>query len=566
MPMGKPPNANIQATFERGLALHREGNLAAAREQYKKVIARDPRHFDALHLLGTICAQSSQAELGASLLRRAVAVNPQVAAAHCALGSALSELGRPEEALASFARAIALQPRLVQAHYNLGLALGELGRRDEALRSYDMAIALKPDHVNAHLNRALLLKSLDRREEARSAFDRVIALAPDNAGAYVERAIVVDRPEEALRDCERAISLQPHVPEGHYSRGTLFHELNRHEEALESFDRALALRPDYKEARINRSFTLLVMGRFAEGWREYEWRKKNWAQAHANRAGRAWTGDEPLVGRKLFLFCEQGLGDTLQFWRYVKLLDPRGIAISASVQGPLRTLLEQNTPGVEVVGEDERRDEVDYHCSLLSLPLAFGTSLATIPGPASYLRADEALKECFAAGLAGSSKPRVGLAWSGSPTHVNDRNRSIAFETLLPLVSEDAQWIALQDVISPGDAEAFRAGGRVSFHGDQLRDFSHTAALVDLTDLVITVDTSIAHLAGALGKPVWILLPFNPDWRWLLDRTDSPWYPGARLFRQRRIGDWGSVIEEVRDELRNWTAMVGARATSGVVS
>lgn len=514
--MRKPPKANLQAVFERGFALHREGAVEAAREHYKKVISGDPRHFDALHLLGTICSQHAQPDVGASLLKRAVAVNPNVAVAHCALGSALCELGRQDEALVSFGKAIGLQPGLVQAHHNLGLALVALGRREEALRSFDAAIALRPDYVNAHVARGSALRALDRPKDAMAAFDR-------------------------------AISLQPGAPEAHYNRGSLLHMLGRHREALESFDAALALRPDYADAHVNRSLTLLLTGRLADGWREYEWRKRDWdPKLRADPGGPPLTGDAP--GRRLFLFHEQGLGDTLQFWRYVKLLDPSRVAISASVQAPLQSLLQRNTQGVEFV-DAGRRD--DHHVALLSLPLMFGTTLETIPVRPAYLAADHTLKARFAAALGAPSKPRVGLAWSGSPTHLNDRHRSIAFDQLLPLLSEDVQWVALQDHVRPSDADAFGSSGRVSFHGDQLPDFDHTAALVDLTGLVITVDTSIAHLAGALGKPVWVLLPANPDWRWLLDREDSPWYPSARLFRQDRLGDWSSVIEAVRARLRS---------------
>jgi len=244
---------------------------------------------------------------------------------------------------------------------------------------------------------------------------------------------------------------------------------------------------------------------------------------------------------------EQGLGDTLQCARYVPLLIDRGAAVTLCVQAPLARLLGASLPGVRVIADGEPSPDFDIHGLLMSLPLAFGTTLETIPPPLRLQRGER--PAAFAALPGPKTRPRIGLAWSGNPTHLNDRNRSIAFAALTPLLGEDVEWIAIQNQIRASDADAFAASGRVAFFGDALDDFADTAALVEQMDLVVTVDTSLAHLAGSLGKPVWILLPYAPDWRWLLGRTDSPWYPTARLFRQPAIGDWASVIDEVRAAL-----------------
>jgi tetratricopeptide (TPR) repeat protein len=478
-----PGAAALQALCAEGLALHHQGRLEEARERYKKVLARDPKHFDALHLLGSVCAQSGQTELGVSLLKRAIRVNPNAALAHCALGVALNELKRCEEALASLDASIALAPGHAVAHYNRGLVLSELKRPEDALAAYDRAVALNPADALTHNNRGLALGDLRR---------------PDDA--------------------------------------------------LKSLDEALALNPQNPDAVVNRAYVLLGMGRLQEGFAAYEQRKVKDPVAHRFDRGRPWTGAEDVQGRRVFLYHEQGLGDSIQFARYAPLLEARGAEVVLSVQDPLLPLIRQLSPTVELLGEDARPGRFDYHCALLSLPLAFGTTLETIPARERYFEAEPERLAKFEALLGPRTRPRIGLAWSGNPSHRNDHNRSIALARLAPLLAHEADWVALQNEVRPADAAALKASG-VRFFGEALVDFADAAALAQLMDLVITVDTSLAHLAGALGKSVFILLPFNPDWRWMLDRSDSPWYPTARLFRQPRRGDWKSVLAEVRATL-----------------
>ena len=294
----------------------------------------------------------------------------------------------------------------------------------------------------------------------------------------------------------------------------------------------------------------MVLGRFEQGWRQYEWRKKR-DEPVATRSfpQPLWLGEEDIAGKTLFIWWEQGYGDTIQFCRYAKLVEARGAKVIMSVQQPLRGLLKQISPTIEIINADEVPADFDYHCPLLSLPLAFGTTLATIPGQQQYLKADEDLRVAWAARLPPKTKPRIGLVWSGRADHKNDRNRSMELQQLLPILGPDADWICLQNEVREKDLAVLRQFGRIAFFGDELRDFSDTAALLDLMDLVVTVDTSVAHLAGAMGKPVWILLPYNPDWRWLLERDDSPWYPSARLFRQQQLGNWAGVVDQAKDQI-----------------
>jgi Glycosyltransferase family 9 (heptosyltransferase) len=294
------------------------------------------------------------------------------------------------------------------------------------------------------------------------------------------------------------------------------------------------------------------MGHFEQGLRQYEWRKKlNEPMGVRSYPQPVWLGEENVAGKTLFVYREQGLGDTIQFCRYAKLVEARGAKVIMSVQQPLCGLLKQISPTIRVLKPNEEPTEFDYHCPLLSLPLALGTRLETIPREQQYLKSDEELRSIWSARLLPKTKPRIGVVWSGSATNKRDYYRSIELQQFLAIFSLDAEWICLQKEISEKDFARLRQLGRIAFFGDDLRDFSDTAALLDLMDLVITIDSSVAHLAGAMGKPVWILLPYNPDWRWLLDRNDSPWYPSARLFRQQQNGNWATVIDQVKNQLRS---------------
>jgi Tfp pilus assembly protein PilF len=481
----KPAAVALQAKFEQALALHRQGKLADAERIYREVLQQQPNHFAALHMLGVIALQARQTERAVELIGKAIALKPDYAEAYSNRGNALQDLKRPADALASYDKAIALKPDYAEAYNNRGNALRDLKRPEHALASYDKAIALKPDYAEAYNNRGLALGILKRRADA-----------------------------------------------------------------LVSYDKAIALKPDYAEAHNNQSLCLLLLGRFDQGWRQYEWRKKRPDKPIATRSfpQPLWLGEENIAGKTLFIWWEQGLGDTIQFCRYANLVEAQGAKVIMAVQEPLRELLKQLSPTIQIINQDEVPNNFDYHCPLLSLPLAFRTTLETIPAQQSYLKADEQLRLAWAARLSPKTKPRIGLLWT---THKNDHNRSMELERLLPILSSDTDWICLQNWIKEKDLAVLQQLGRIAIFGDDLRDFSDTPPLLALMDLVITVDTTVAHLAGAMGKPVWILLPYNPDWRWLLDRDDSPWYPSARLFRQQQFGNWAGVIDRVGNELRS---------------
>jgi tetratricopeptide (TPR) repeat protein len=579
-----PAAASIPERFQQALALHQQGEFIEAERVYREVLQDAPTHFDALHLLGVLALQTLRTESGVELIAKAIALHPNSFGAHNNLGNGLRDLGRLDAALASFDRSIALRPDFAEAHNNRGIVLRDLTRLDDALVSFDTAIALKPDYAEAHNNRGITLQMQKRAGHAAASFDTAISLNPaypeaynnrgnlakelgnfaaavadfdkaialrsDYAAAYYNRGITLQelrRLGDALASFDRAIALKPDYAEAYNNRGLVLQELKRPDDAIASFDRTIALTPDYAEAYNNQSLCLLQTGRFEQGWQRYEWRKKL-EQPFGNRsfAKPLWLGKGDISNRTVFVHWEQGLGDTIQFSRFAEALTTRGAKLVMSVQAPLYRLFKQMNSDVEIIEQDEVPAAFDYHCPLMSLPLALGTTLATIPAKLPYLFADETLRNSWRARLPPKTKPRIGIVWSGSAKHKNDRHRSIDLPTFASLLCANAHWISLQKELKESDAAALRQIDQIVSCGEELTDFSETAAIIDALDLVISVDTSVAHLAGALAKPVWILLPYNPDWRWLLDRSDSPWYPTARLFRQNGAQSWADVMTHVR--------------------
>jgi tetratricopeptide (TPR) repeat protein len=547
-------------------ALYHSGRLTPARLLYEEILGLQPRHVDAMHQLAVIAGRSGNFERAAELLGRVVEMAPERAHAANDLGVALKSLERWEAALACYDRAIALQPDYPEAHNNRGNLLRRLGDAEAALRAYDSAIAARPRYAEAHNNRGLLLADLHRWRESLAGYDRAIEIRPGYANAHCNRGVPLehlDRLEAALASYDRAIEIDPTLTQAHVNRGNVLRQLQRAAEARESCDRALALRPDDAQAHLNKALALLTMGDFANGWREYEWRWRSGSSPLSRRprdfVQPLWLGHEPVAGRTVLVHSEQGLGDTLQFCRYVPLVAELGAKIVFEVQPPLTRLLAQLDGVSQIIAQGDPLPEFDCHCPLLSLPLALGTTVSSIPARIPYLRGPADRRAFWEERLGPRSKPRVGLVWSGGfrPDQpevwsVNDR-RNIPLRRLAPLNLSDIEFHSLQKG-EPAESELadLAAGGwdgpAVIDSTALLYDFSETAALIERLDLVISVDTSTAHLAGAMGKPVWILDRYDACWRWM-GRVDSPWYPTATLYRQERRGDWSGVVARVRADL-----------------
>jgi hypothetical protein len=363
-----------------------------------------------------------------------------------------------------------------------------------------------------------------------------------------------ERFEEALEDFNKAIALKPDHTDAICSRGQTLTRLNRIEEALADFDRAIAIKPDDVEALWNRALCRLLVGRYREGWPDYElrWQTVQMAQRRAFRQ-RQWGGQSDISGKTILLHAEQGFGDTIMAARYIPRVAATGARVILDVQVQIAPLLAGIAGVSEMVARDEALPTFDVHCPLMSLPGAFGTTLDTIPADVPYLRAPSAHLEKWAPRLPRAGAPRVGIAWAGNPHFKFNDQRSIGLRRLLPLLlREGAQFFSLQMNLFDGDADILRTNRQITHLGADIENFADTAAIVSSVDLIISSDTALVHLAGALGKPVWVLLQFAPDWRWLLGRDDSPWYPTARLFRQPQRSNWEAVVSDAGTALGAW--------------
>ena len=425
------------------------------------------------------------------------------------------------------------------------------GKLEEARAIGLDLLRTQPDHFLAlHLLGAIAVRA-NRPEEAIDYTTRALALKPADAEVLCNRGIAyrnLDRIEEALADYDAVLAARPGFAAAHGLKGVALAALNRHEEAIASYSKALSYDPNLASARFNRAFSELILGDYERGLADFEFR---WTGSDTITPRRAfpkpqWKGED-LRGKTLFITAEQGFGDALNLCRYVPLAAERGANVVLETQGPLRDLFAQLPAQVLTLGEPP--PAFDLHCPVMSLPYAFGTRLGTIPSKVPYLRAPETHVAKWRERLGARERPRIGVAWSGNASQKNDRNRSMPLEALAPLRDPGWSFVSLQKEIRTSDDAALAMGSPIRHFGDELADFRDTAALVEAVDIVVTVDSSVAHLAGAMGKPVWILLSFAADWRYPLDRDVSPWYPTSRIFRQESRGAWGPVIERVREEL-----------------
>ncbi len=588
---------HLHALVRRGNVLIELGRFDEALASYDRALAIEPRSVEAWCNRGNALRETGMLAAALDSYERALACAPGHPFVLLLRGAVLAGLDRTVEALASFDEAFARQPGLIDAGYNSALALERLARYPEALARCDRVLALVPEHAAAHATRGAVLHALGRMDEALASYDRALAIAPDlpavlcNRGSLLRRRGRVDA---SLADYEHALVLQPALLQAQLNRGNVLLDLNRlddarrasdalvaaeprhalawfnrgnlldvlgrRDDALAAYGQALALDPDYADAHSARSFVLLRAGRFAEGWPEYEWRWRDPAfAAQARTFAQPRRQGEPLDGRTILLHAEQGFGDTVQFCRFAAQVRARGARVVLEVQPEVHALLASLDGVDQLLARGEPLPPFDCQCPLLSVPAALRTELASVPTEGPYLVAPEARRAAWRMRLGPAARLRVGLAWAGDPIHLNDRQRSLPLAALAELFALDVDWISLQARIPARDAEAF-AASPLRDCAAELHDFADTAALIDSLDLVVSVDTAVAHVAGALGRPVWILLPLPSDWRWLDTRTDSPWYASARLFRQAQARDWAPALAELAQALAQYAAAAAQRA------
>jgi tetratricopeptide (TPR) repeat protein len=563
--MSKPANLPQQLDYmlRQAVALQQSGARVEAEELYREILELKPRHFDALQLLGALMLQTGRLQDGIDLLKKALAVNTKQPAIHSNLAYALNALQRFDEALASASRALALQPKFPDALNNRGNAQAGLNMPLDALGSFERCIALMPDFAAAWNNRACVLRDLGRPADALASCDHALALQPAYPDAWSNRGNALsdlNRPQDAERSYRRALELAPAFADAWNNLGLTQIDLNQHADALSSYEQALAVNPEAAETHWNESLCLLQMGQFEAGWRKYEWRwERNRIKAGRRQfAQPLWLGGFSIDGKTILLHAEQGLGDTLQFCRYAAMVSKLGAKVVLEVPSELMRLMRTLDGVDQLIEAGQALPPFDCHCPLLSLPLAFRTDEQSIPSATPYLFADADSTRQWHQRIhtPADTRLKVGLVWAGgNRPHVaelrkNDARRSIAFDQLAPVLDvPDVRFFSLQKGTAAQQLSMSERCGLVEDCTQDLDDFADTAALVANLDLVISVDTSTAHLAGALGKPVWILNRFDTCWRWMLERSDTPWYPSARLFRQPALGDWDSVMLHTRDAL-----------------
>lgn len=551
----EPDNPEILNNI--GLALRALGRLDDAKAKYEKAVRVNPHHVQALNNLGSLFYELGNWSEAVRWAERALTVNPKDASAHYNLGNALRAQEKRSDAIAHYEHALHLQPNYVDALVNLGITLCAEDRPDEAIAQFQQALHLVPDHLQALNNLANALRDKGRFEEAVSLYERVLKLKPDYPEALMNFGVALrdqGKAQEAIQTYEQALRMKPGLAEALVNTGVALQDLGRWEEAVVKHEEALALKAHLVDAQWNMALALLALGRYPEGWALYEsgLSKKN--KRPAVFTTKKWDGSV-FSGKRLLIWCEQGLGDSLQFIRYVPMCKAKGGKVVVLCPQPLARLF-RNTTGVdEVVGAIHESD-FDYQIAMMSLPYVFGTTRDTIPADIPYVHVSHEARGKWAPQFLGSKQFRVGLVWAGNPVehvvqaHLIDQRRSLKLSQMMPILdTRDVQFYSLQMGKAAGQIDELGFRDKIVDLMPAVHDLMDTAAIIENLDLVISVDTSVVHLAGALGKPVWVLSRFDACWRWLQNHETNPWYPTARVFGQSSPGDWETVIGQVAGAL-----------------
>jgi tetratricopeptide (TPR) repeat protein len=544
------------ALSNRGIALFYVKRLHEALASFDQALALNPNHVMAHYNRGLVFEALGQLDDALNSIEKAIAIHPNYPDALSHRGVVLKQLKFFDAAIESLERAIDLQPNNAKTHFQLGALLYELKQYVKASEVFQRCLELDPDFLDAHIAYVDTLSELNQHETATHYDVKTIAQQLDFAMAYSNWGTVLykqKRYAQASVHFKKTLALNPNLFETHLNLGNCYMGMLDVENANVSFDTAIAMKPGYWEANYNKAHAKLLAGKFDEGWPLYEWRWENpaYKSSKRNYPQPLWLGNESIAGKLLLIYPEQGLGDFIQFCRYALALKALGASVTLETPPSLLPVIKTLDPEIRYVESGQALPNFDYYCPIMSLPLAFKTTLANIPATTPYLYADQQKVADWQTMLGNKNRLRVGLVWSGNKNHSRDSDRSLTLALLQPLLSLPVEFHTLQKEIRREDAETLAAFPQLKQHEQRLVDFSDTAALITCLDLVISVDTSVAHLAAALGKPVWILLTYLPDFRWLLGRSDSPWYPTAKLFRQTEIGNWSSVIDEVIQELSN---------------
>ena len=579
--------SHVGCLFNLASTLRDSGDFTRARDKYRHIQALDPHHYEAIVSEADLMLMSGDTAGAERSYKSAMSVRPDYLLAYSRLAELMLSCGDADGAIKYFRQALRLDSITAIVFAGLGRALLLKNRPNQALPVLARAVMLEPTDIRSINMLAIAHLRLGQYKKCSFYASRALELDANNVSALeslCHASKECGKPEAAIKFAERLIIADPRRPEFYNTQGVLLHSVGRSDEALiclqksicieptsfrfnnkgliqfetrkltqalESYDRALSLEPDSAEVNWNKSLLLLLQGNYAEGWPLYEWRLKRdeLSADYPQFQQPLWRGETELSGKRLLIHVEQGLGDMVQFCRFVPGLVSLGAEVILQVQKPLMPLISTLVSDVALIAKGDPLPEFDLYCPLMSLPYALGLTTETIPSFDSYLSADPVKVEDWRKKLGPSDLLRVGVVWSGRPEHKNDHNRSISLDALSPVLDLPVEWHSLQKEYRASDVDALSRLDQLHQHQEALSDFSDTAALIENMDLVVTVDTSVAHVACALGKPTWILLPYLSDFRWLLDRSDSPWYPSATLYRQKEPGDWSPVFAKLTEDL-----------------
>ncbi len=544
---------NVNTAIQAALENYQAGKLHQAEHICKSILSIQPQNANILHLLGIIYYQLKEYDSAISSIEKALQLKPNDADAYFNLGNAFVDTSQLDNAITCYQKALQINPNIFEVYNNLANVFMEKGQIDNAIISYQKAIEFNPNIVDSYDNLGTALIKKKQFDEAISCYQKALQVNPNSADIYNSLGVVFHKKrqyDQAIIYYKKALQLNSKFALAYCNIAKALYQIGQIEEAVIYYKKTLILEPNLSDAHHNMALSLLLSGDFEQGWKEYEWRKKLTNIYDRDFSQPLWNGSD-ISGLTILLHAEQGFGDTIQFIRYAPLVAQRGARVIVECMKELRSLI-RNVEGIDyILTRGEQLPKFDMHCPLPSLPLLFNTNMESIPANIPYFTANTILVQRWRGKIHNDkSKLKIGLTWLGNPNHVNDETRSCSPKIFLPFDNlANITFYSLQKRMSTEGIENLPKGIKLVDYTKEINDFSDTAAIIENLDLVISVDTSVAHLAGALGKPAWILLPFVPDWRWLLNREDSPWYPTIRLFRQPSLGDWGSIITKIKDEL-----------------
>lgn len=545
-------NLSPEQLLQQSQSLQQSGKFKEAAIGFEKLRQLYPTYPPILNSLGIVYFQLGEFKEGCKLLEKSLQLDPRQAVVFYNLGRAYQNQGQFNDAIIAFKKALKIQPDFIDAYERLGVSLYNTGSLEEANQCFEDMVSASPQHPSGHNGKGLTLYAMGRYEAALISFKRALVInnnlpeIHNNIGLALHK---LNRWDDAITHFNQALQLNPNHADAYSNRGLTLQALQKTNEAINDFNRCLEIAPDHADANWNKGIFKLSLGEYEEGWKLYEWRWKSFSKKWARHYNKPlWLGKESLEGKRILIYPEQGYGDFIQFYRYIPQLQALGAKVILETPAPLITLIADSSTDVEIIESVKRTPRFDFQCPIMSLPLAFKTNLNNIPTILPYLFIADEKNKKWEGKLGLKTKKRIGIAWSGSKEHKNDHNRSILLEKVTEILDLDYEFHSLQKEIRSSDKEVF-SQSKIKDHSEELIDFSETGALISNMDLIISVDTAAAHLSGALDKNIFILLPFSSDYRWLINRPDSPWYRSVKLFRQSKVDVWDETLKHLKKEI-----------------